>query len=125
MRSSVAKRTAAASAAVGLALVGLAVVPAVASAAPAAGGAQLCVDRFADYSAVMQWPNRGGMETTVTGPGQCSNWGPGDAGELIVVLAFYNGAQINLGHFQASGRGDNVEAVGRVSDGTEGINLGV
>jgi len=121
MRSSVAKRTAAVLTALGLGFV----APAVSSAAPAGGGVQLCVDRLADYSAVLQWPYRGGMETFVISPGQCSDWGPGNAGELIVVLADYNGAQINIGHFLATGRGDSVEAVGRVSAGTEGINLGV
>ncbi|MFC0439897.1 hypothetical protein [Kutzneria buriramensis] len=78
MRSSVATGTAAVLAALGLGLV----APAVASAAPAGGGAQLCV-------------------------------------------ANHNGAQIDIGHFIASGHGDDVEAVGRVSAGTEGINLGV
>ncbi|MFC0546004.1 hypothetical protein [Kutzneria chonburiensis] len=118
MRASVA---AAAIAALGLTVV----APAVSSAAPAGGGAQLCVDRLADYSASLQWPSRGGQETFVIRPGQCSNWGPGDAGELIVVLASYNGATVNIGHFYATGRGDQVEAVGRFSNGTEGINLGV
>jgi len=123
MRSSVAKRVAAASAAVGLTLVGLAVVPAVASAAPAGGGEQLCVTGDADYSAVLQWPNRGGMETTVVTPGQCSPWGPGDRGELIVVLADYNGATINLGHYFAAGFDETATAYGRVGAGTEGFSL--
>ncbi|HTI26721.1 MAG TPA: hypothetical protein VL652_37395 [Kutzneria sp.] len=109
-----------------IAALGLSIVaPAAASAAPAGGGAQLCVDRFADYDALLQWPNRGGQETFGIRPGQCSAWGPGDAGELIIVLAVYNGATVNIGHFFATGRGDSVEAVGRFSNGTEGINLGV
>ena len=41
------------------------------------------------------------------------------------MLAVYNGATVNIGHFFATGRGDSVEAVGRFSNGTEGINLGV
>lgn len=118
MRASV---TAATIAALGLGIV----APAVASAAPAGGGAQLCVCRFSDFSAIMQRPNRGGQETFVIRLGQCSGWGPGNAGELIVVLAVYNGTTINIGHFFATGRGDSVEAVDRVSNGTEGINLGV
>ncbi|MEV6605018.1 hypothetical protein [Kutzneria sp. NPDC051319] len=121
MLSSAAKATAATMAAVGLGLV----APVVATAAPAASGVRLCVDRFADYDAVLQWPNRGGMETVGIRPGQCSDRGPASPGELIVVLAFYRGATINIGHFSASSRGDDVEAVGRVADGTEGINLGV
>jgi hypothetical protein len=120
------KRMRASVAAAAIAALGLSIVaPAVATAAPAGGGAQLCVDRFADYSAVMQWPNRGGQETFVLRPGQCSGWGPGYAGELIVVLGIYNGATVNIGHFFATERGDDVEAVGRFSNGTEGINLGV
>ena len=118
MRASV---TVAAITALGLGIV----APAVAAAAPAGGGAQLCVDRFADYNAVLQWPSRGGQETFAIRPGQCSDWGPANAGELIVVLADYRGAQINIGHFTATGRWDSVEAVGRVDAGTEGINLGV
>ncbi len=118
-------RASVASAAVGLTLVGLATVPAVATAAPAGGSVRLCVDRFADYSAVLQWPNRGGMETVTIGPGGCSDWGPANGGELLVVLANHNGAVINIGHFNASGGSNDVEAVGRVSAGTEGINLGV
>jgi hypothetical protein len=81
--------------------------------------------QLVDNSASLQWPNRGGQETFVIRPGQCSDWGPGDAGELIVVVAVYNGATVNIGHFYATGRGDNVEAVGRFSNGAEGINLGV
>lgn len=112
-----------AAATLALPVVALTVAPVVADAAPAGGGAALCVDGGADYSAVLQWPNRGGMETTVVEPGQCSAWGPDDRGELIVVLANYRGATINLGHWFGGGFYETAHAHGTFVAGTANFTV--
>ncbi|SDY19067.1 hypothetical protein SAMN05216215_1021100 [Saccharopolyspora shandongensis] len=56
----------------------LAGATATASAAPATGNVEICVDGGTDYSAVLQRPSRGNLETAVTFPGKCSSWGPED-----------------------------------------------
>ena len=119
MRALVAKTLAA----LALPAVGLLAVPAVADAAPASDGAALCVSGDADYTAVLQWPNRDGFETRVVTPGNCSTWGWNDPGELIVVLADYNGATINLGHFIGNGGQQVAVANGRVGAGTEHFSV--
>jgi hypothetical protein len=123
MRSSMVRRVSTAATAAGLISLGLTLVPAVASAAPATGSAALCVDSGADYSAALQWPNRGGLETTAVLPGKCSSWGPDDAGQAIVILANKNGALFNLGNFTGDGSTQIAYAHGAVGAGTENFTV--
>ncbi|WP_043726181.1 hypothetical protein [Kutzneria sp. 744] len=76
-----------------------------------------------DYTAVLQWPNRGGMETTVVEPGRCSSAGPDERGDLIVVLANYRGATINLGHWFGGGFNETAYAHGQFGAGTAGFQV--
>jgi hypothetical protein len=123
MVSLLVKKSAFAIAAAGLLGLGLAALPSAASAAPATGASYLCVTRGSDFSAVLQYPNRGGLETVVITPGSCSVSGPDDAGQTIVVLGNYNGAVFNLGNFTGTGGRQNVQVFGAVGAGTESFTV--
>jgi hypothetical protein len=88
-----------------------------ASAAPAGGSVDLCVDSGADYSAALSFPK--GNVTAPATHGGCIPWQSASAGETVTVLAYYGGSIINLGHFGTDGSIQIAYAHGDVKSGTE------
>lgn len=117
MRASMVKRAATMVAALGLAGAGVGILSTTASAAPATGSLDLCVDSGADYSAALSFPN--GNVTPSAGHGGCIPWQGVNAGETVTVLAYYGRSVINLGHFGTDGSIQIAYAHGDVKSGTE------
>jgi hypothetical protein len=74
-------------------------MPTTAQAAPQAASVTLCSD--GSFASVLQWPSRGGLETTVVNPGDCNTWADLTSGvEQVKVLT---STQDYIGTFQLDG----------------------
>ncbi|MER6540702.1 hypothetical protein ABT215_44580 [Streptomyces sp900105755] len=73
---------------------------------------QLCAQ--GDYPAVLQFPNRGGMESTAVNPGQCNwwNWQSNNTWEPINVIDIYSHKTVGTVWYNGNVSGVGIGAIG-------------